>query len=822
MNIKRLVRTGPLTLLLALLAVFTAGAEEKGEKGKEGISSHDGIAMEATYGYDNTAKGGRYVPLNVSLFNGSQQAFLGTLRVLVMESDFETYRYDYPVEIGPGQETGRHLYVPVGNRSDQLFLTVADKDGEQVVHKRLKLDFSLDVPELFVGVLSDTPEELTAGWNGVGVDYGMLRTRTIAFDADDFPDDSLGLDLIDVMLISNFRIRDLTEEQSQILIQWVRDGGVMILGTGMRVDDTLGRFAPELLEEMYEAPQVRQINMGDAYSQERPGDGVLTVPCVDFVLSGGNILLADESQTILSSVTYRRGTVAVAAYDFVDIAEFCRQNPSYLDGLLTAVLGESRINSLAGSVYSGNSGQYWAVRDMINTGNVKRLPNTGLYTMEIMIYVFLTGLGMYVFLKQRDLTEYYRSSVIALSVVFTAIIWLMGTRTRFRDTFYTYARFLEVTPDTVADTVYMNIRAPYSRPYETSLPADYSVKPITQNYYGMENGDRVPRFTGAEDYTVKLMHEEETRITVRDVPAFEPKYFELKKAEANREDIGFQGTIEVDQGKYTGTVSNCFKHTMENCVVLLYGRLIYLGDMAPGEEKSLEGLDVLTYPLNRSYDVASWLSGEKQFQQADVGDDAYVEAAEKTNLFVFYLENFMPDYSPGAKVVGICRQSEADGDHLAGSAAAEGNMVASSDISVYSGDEQVIYRSGLIRTPDVLGGSYDAAGNALFGADPVTLEYSLGNDVRIEKLMFQYVSDAFVTGRNKGNLSLFRGNVYFYNHSTGKYDLMDSMKETYEAYELIPYLSPGNTITVKYVYENMTDYNVNVLLPMVNLVGREY
>ena len=50
---------------------------------------------------------------------------------------------------------------------------------------------------------------------------------------------------------------------------------------------------------------------------------------------------------------------------------------------------------------------------------------------------------------------------------------------------------------------------------------------------------------------------------------------------------------------------------------------------------------------------------------------------------------------------------------------------------------------------------------------------------------------------------------------------MDSMKDVYEAYELAPYLSPGNTITVKYVYENMTDYNWNVLLPMLDIVGRE-
>lgn len=819
MNINKRYLTGPLVFLLALLTVSAAWGASKGQTNQ---NESQAITMDVTYGYGNAAKGGRYVPVDVALTNREETDFTGTLKVLVMESDYETYRYDYPLSIGPQESRESHLYIPMGTRSDQLFLTVEDQTGGEAAHRRVKLNFSLDVPELFVGILSDTPDVLIAGWNGVGVNHGMLKTKTVAFDTDSFPDDRLGLDMIDVMLITDYRIRDLSEEQSQVLIQWVRGGGTMILGTGLRVDDTLGRFAPELLEEMYEAPELEEIDMGAAYSEERPGDGVLSVPCVEFALTGGNVILADESRTLLAAVTYRRGIVAVSAYDFVDIAEFCQHNPSYLDELLTGVLGERKINSLAESVYSGNSGQYWAVRDMINTGDVKRLPNLGLYTLEIVIYVFLAGVGIYVFLKQRDLTEYYRSGVIALSLVFTMIIWLMGSRTRFSDAFFTYARFLEVTGDTVSDTTYMNVRAPYSRPYEVYLAEDYSVKPVTQNYYGTGVSGTAPRFTGAEDYHVKIGYgQEKTRVSFRHVPAFEPKYFQLDKAEPNREEIGFYGDIEIGPGGYKGTITNGFKETLENCVVLLYGKLICLGDMAPGESRELEGLEVLGYPLNHPYEVGSYLSGQSSFKRADIGDDAYLEAVRKTNLFVFYLENFMP-YSPNAKVVGICRQEDEDKERLVKSKEAEGTTVAASDISVYSSEEEVIYRSGLIRTPVVLGGSYDRDNNTLYGADPVTLEYSLGNDVRIERLIFQDVSDVFVSEKNGSDLSRFEGNIYFYNHNTGKYDLMDSMKQTYASYELTSYLSPGNTITVKYAYENMTDYNWNVVLPMLNIVGREY
>lgn len=818
MNFKKRLLIGPLVFLLALSAVMTlwAGAYD-------GMEDQDelGIILDVEYGYEGAAKGGRYVPLDVSIQNQGEAALNGKLQILVMESDYEVYRYDYPVSADPGQEQEMHLYIPMGNRSDQLFATVVDKQGQQAAHKRLQLDFSLDVPELFVGVLSNVPEALT-GWDRVGVDYGMLRTRTIPFDTLNFPEDKLGLDMIDVMLVTDFRIRDLSDAQSQVLIEWVRSGGVMILGTGMNVDGTLGRFAPELLEEMYEEPCLRRIDMKDHYTQETPSPTILEIPCVEFSLSGGNVVLEDDSQVLLSAVTYRRGIIAVAAYDFVDIGAFCRENPSYLDKLLTGILGENRITALAESVYSGNSGQYWSVRDMLNTGNVRRLPNMGLYTMEIMIYVFLAGIGLYVFLKQRDLTEYYMGSVMVLSVLFTVIIWLMGSTTRFKDTFYTYARFLEVTYDTVSDTAYMNIQAPYNRPHETELASGYWVKPVTQNYYGAEPSGAGKKFTGMEDYSIKADYlQDKTVVSIQSVPAFDARYFQMDKVTANTEGAGFEGDIEIAQGKYTGTITSHFKETLEDCAVLLYGKLIYLGDMEPGVSYSLDGLEVLTYPLNHSYQVATYLSGQNEFEKADINNDQYLEAVAKTNVLTFYLNNFMPDYSPNAKIIGVFSQRDEDGAYLLSSGKAEGKTVAASDINVYSSDDQILYRSGLIRTPQVSGGSYDSASNMLYGGDPVTLEYSLGNDVQIEKLILRPVSSVFAGEGAGRNLNLFAGNIYFYNHSTGNFDLMDSMKEVYEERDLVPYLSPGNSITVKYVYENRADYSLNVLLPMVEIVGRE-
>ena len=850
MNMRCRLFAGPILCMLALSAVFTvfgadgaAGpavteASEQAEAAGQETLSGRGLSMDVAYGYDNRAKGGRYVPVDVTVYNQDSAEFTGKLKLLTMESDYDIYRYEYPVTIpaagakapaGTGntadfaasQSAGvlrKHIYVPMGNRADRMFVSLTDEEDGLILHERVELDFSVDMPELFIGTLTDSPE-LLAAWDGIGVDYSMLRTEVVNFDTETFPEDAMGLDVIDVLLISNFRIRDLSAEQSQVLVEWVRSGGTMILGTGERADDTLGRFAPELLEESYDPPETREVDMGDRYAQESPDDATLTIPCLEFSLAGGDVLFADEQQALVASVSYGKGTIAVAAYDFADISGFCSRNPAYLDDLLTAVLGQTRLSELSQEVYSGNSDRYWSVRNMINTGNVRRLPNLNLYTLELVIYLLLAGLVIYIFLKQRDLTDYYRRTVVVLSLLFTAIIYFMGSRTRFTGTFYNYARFLETTFDSVSETSYVNIRAPYNRAYQARVPSGYSLKPITRSFYSEES---VPRFTGGESPTVDLSFgPEETVISIQGVPAFEPRYFQMNKVTENTDFIGFDGDLEIDGGEMTGSVTNRFTETVRGCALLFNNRLICLGDMEPGQTVELDGLETLEYPKNASYQVAAYLSGESGFEQADISSEEYVEASEKSDMLSFYLDNHMPYFAvPSARVIGFTDTADVSGGAGTGRDG-EGITMVSSSVAVYSSDEEMLYRSGLVKTPRVLGGSYDPEANALYGIDPVTLEYSFGTDVQLEKLELDYVSEVF-TDAAGSDLAVFAGTIYFYNHLTGVYDRMDPAKTEYGAHELLPYLTDDNLLTVRYVYDNINQYNWNILLPMLNIVGREY
>lgn len=44
--------------------------------------------------------------------------------------------------------------------------------------------------------------------------------------------------------------------------------------------------------------------------------------------------------------------------------------------------------------------------------------------------------------------------------------------------------------------------------------------------------------------------------------------------------------------------------------------------------------------------------------------------------------------------------------------------------------------------------------------------------------------------------------------------------QEYDREALEPYLSPGNTLTVKYVYTSTDDYSWNIMLPILTVTGR--
>ena len=74
---------------------------------------------------------------------------------------------------------------------------------------------------------------------GAGINYSTLRTRSIEMTAASLPSNELGLDQLDVLLITDFDTGSLSGQQVTAVWEWVQKGGVLLIGTGGRGQETL-------------------------------------------------------------------------------------------------------------------------------------------------------------------------------------------------------------------------------------------------------------------------------------------------------------------------------------------------------------------------------------------------------------------------------------------------------------------------------------------------------------------------------------------------------------------------------------------------------
>lgn len=775
------------------------------------------VTMDVSYGYDNSAKGGRYLPLDVTVGNNQEQPLFANLQIMSMESDGTLYRYSYVVEAEPFSDHPERYYIPLGTNANQLFLTLADRDGNTILNKRVKLNVSRDVPEMFIGTLTDEAWALQY-LDGVGIHYSTLRSRVFNLDEETFPEEEIGLSLLDVLVVNNYKLRNLSEKQTAAIMDWVNSGGVLILGTGERVDDTLGRFAPELLDDSYGTPSLRHINLGESFALDDSSKGMLSISCVDIPLHGGNVILSSGGFPLLTAAVRGQGMIAVAAFDMGNISEFCREQPAYVDHMLTSLLGETRINRLAKVVYSGNSGKFWSVQTLINTGDVDKLPNLPLYVGIVAVYLLLLGPGLYLFLRNRELQIYYRRGVAVLSLVFAGVIYLMGITTRFKSTFYTYATIQDVTDDFVTETTYLNIRNPYNRPYTVELAPEYSVLPITESdLYDTVEKD----FSEEAPWRITIASKlDQTTIHGQNITAFAPRYFQLERKLDNTDQVGITGEVDYFEGEIRGSLTNQFPFPLESTTLILYGNMVQLGRMEPGETKNLEDYMLLRFPLGNSYVVAEHASGENAFHRTDINDRDYLLAMERSNMFKFYMDNYMSGYTADARVIAFSTDKEDSQFLKTPSEETYGLTMLTAFMPVNASRDRSLYRSVLMKTPKVVSGTYDETTNSMGSSEPLTLEYQLGGDIEVESLTFEGVSEEFLEDVSSSFTEAFTGSIYFYNYGSGNFDLVQLENRTMNLVQLRSYLSPDNTLTVRYVYDGVGGYN-SIQLPMPMVAGRE-
>lgn len=762
----------------------------------------DAPELELSYGYQNTAKAGRLLPLKISIHNPNAQTLSGELRVSMAESESSVYEYRYPLTVEGNSDKRMEEMIALRSGIHQLEVSIRDRQGRELLSRRVGLNVASTDAELIVGVLSDNPDKLDY-LNGIELNNGLLRTRLLSLKAEDMPDNEYELDQFDLLIITNFELKQLKTRAVMALRQWNAKGGILCLGIGSRGLNALSPYYTERLAQVQPGMSPNELMMAvhrlgmddDASGDESPSavdDIHLSAP--DLRFEDAMVLLNDGPVPLLSRIPEGAGNLLMAAFDFGELNRYAQREPALGSRLLELILGQTRLEELSVSASERSLQAFWQVQDMIHVDRERNLPNISLYALALALYCLICGPGLYFLCRSRGALRLYRPGLLCLSVVFLALFWYMGLNTRFDGTFVSYAKIRDISKNNIEETDYINIQSPYYQPYTVPIRTEYTVHPILRG--SRFSGE--PGSSAATALTSVSYGTAETDIAIRRAAPFSARYFQLNNNIPNDEG-SFGGQVSYFEGRLSGELRNNTRYSLSDVLLLLFGKVIKIGALGAGQSIDLSSAEQLSMPIGQPELMA-----------------AMVQGGSRSRVISYYLSQSSPMVSE-ARIFGFVREGAQT--FLADPS------IDTYGVSMVTGLIPINRTAGrlrsypiLSRSPKIVTGSYIYKDNSIEGSAPVELEYALGETDRIVRL---YLADR-VLGTQGGGVSAqvpFVGSISLYNRQSGEYDTLAAEMVYMEADELAPYLSEDNRLQLRYVPSFEDALGRRMYLPMIYVTG---
>lgn len=550
------------TTTQTVTAVDTAEPAAEPEQGKDVGSDRFGLDLQV--GFDNDYIVEKVTPLTATLTNKGE-AFQGEFQVKVYtyentDSGFQKYAlYSQKLELPEGATKQVSMELALNTVRRNMEVSLVDEGGNVVFQKNVPVD-ALSPETVAVGVLSEQPAQVQylAGMN--------LSEETSVFflDRDTFPESENVMDNFKVLIIDDFDTATLGDAQKKSLKNWVDNGGLLVLGTGVQAQKVLSGL--DFVDV--------SLNGTQSVSRVSAPDGTalsLAAPLTAAGISAEKASVKWEANGIsLSSlISYGGGHVLIHHFA-LGLAPFANmpQQTEVLEGLCSGLYdagGDGVGTEIANQLrYAANSFPSVAGNSMIAIFVV------------VGIYIVLAGPVMYMVLKKKDRRELGWITIPVLSVVFLGVVFLLAGRSTFQNGQISTRAIVEMEEgSTIGEAqIAMAVKVPGSGDVNLQSELPIPMQPQVDNGWYDGNGK-------TEELDYKVTTGDGTNIVFYDNMAWETNY----ASASTTLELGGSVTSNVtfDGEKVVGTVTNGTSVNFMDAYLKLDYVYIPLGELPAGE-----------------------------------------------------------------------------------------------------------------------------------------------------------------------------------------------------------------------------------------------
>lgn len=516
--------------------------------------------------------------------------FSGSVQLVFAGSVADNTAYNTEITLpdqGKKQFTVTVTERAVDTTKGNCAMNFLDEKGKVLQTINFKNVFGALLSGISVGILSDDYDSLSYMDAG-GMDF-YIRGDSYPMQLIELNKDNLRayLDGLYFLVIDQFNVSSLSQEDIQAIQNWVKNGGWLIIGTGAYAEQTLSGFDEDLLnlsltgirEPGEENTVYTNAQRYGYYYNYMDADIDFTNMTIAEMNLMGYASESSQNPAIINSY-YWDGAVAVYFFSFGD------QELQKLDEYAVQYIYEEvmyQANSYQS--YGGRSDmEYVGQRVLAKIDNENTNVDFSWLKVLIALYVVLVGPVLYLVLRKCRKSEWYWIGVPVLGLAFIAVVFVFGQGSRVNGT-RVYSVTVQQVDSTRMDTYFLAYHSG-TKPWSVGLRDDYEVGgPGLSGYYGRNYN------AGTSDYTYIVTNDSQgMSIGLKPHENFESGYlYAGGRTEKKGAIIGEHISEDyLASGGFDGNVTNDTGYDLAYMAVWHDSHIMVYADVKAGETISLQ------------------------------------------------------------------------------------------------------------------------------------------------------------------------------------------------------------------------------------------
>ncbi|WP_035294527.1 hypothetical protein [Clostridium sp. KNHs214] len=597
---KSFWRTMPMAKVMVMFLMFfmmstmvlsitgnSGNTVSKGKVFNNRVYAKGNLKVDMDVGFDGYYKLNCWVPFRFKIENNLKD-INGEVQIEIINENNQLRVYSKEVNLPLNSTKNIDISGVVGKGSRYVNVKILE-DKKVVYQENKNIKQGSTGQEAVVGILSNdiqnlnyikAVKSLSLGGNSAIINYINLTER-------DLIDENEEMDLFNIIILNDFDTSKLSNEQYKALKDWVKRGGILIIGTGSSYNKTLSIFKDDFLTGSI--GNVKKINSSALYNilpEEKRNGNALNINSLELNFKSGEKLL-EEGKNLLT-INIKKGDGAVCLNSF-DLGEEPLTSWNMREDFISALMQGAIKNSHFEKFYisHGNVGEeLYSIRSALTNIPEMPLPKGNNILIIICIYIILVSPLSYIILKKKDKREYMWAVVPVLALVFVFIIYISGMGTRNTKNIANIINVIRIDKSGQGEIFSNgNIFSPKKADIKVKGNKALKIYPyqteIVNRAWVAQGGN--PNLSKNKKVEMKINQGQNNYVEFYDSPVFSNNTIKLKMPSIS---LGkMESNLSYYDGKYIGNIKNNTTLNLEDCYIVTKDSYIKIGSFKNSQEK---------------------------------------------------------------------------------------------------------------------------------------------------------------------------------------------------------------------------------------------